>query len=49
MKQVADENGLEITEQLASVPANTIGEATAASATTASEDPLSRRLAALRS
>merc|ERR1719384_743608 len=49
MKQVADENGLEITEQLASVPANTIGEATAASATTTSEDPLSRRLAALRS
>merc|ERR1712026_302285 len=48
MKQVADENGLEITEQLASVPANTIGEATAAS-TTASDDPLSRRLAALRS
>ena len=48
MKQVAEENGLEITEQLASVPANTIGEATAsASATT--EDPLSRRLAALRS
>merc|ERR1712241_663631 len=46
MKQVADENGLEITEQLASVPANTIGEATAASATTTSEDPLSRRLAA---
>ena len=49
MKQVADENGLEITEQLASVPANAIGEATAASATTTSEDPLSRRLAALRS
>jgi len=46
MKQVADENGLEISEQLASVPANTIGEATASAST---EDPLSRRLAALRS
>ena len=48
MKQVAEENGLEITEQLASVPAATIGaEATAASTT--ADDALGRRLAALRS
>ena len=48
MRQVADENGLEITEQLASVPSATVGEATAAASTTA-DDQLSRRLAALRS
>lgn len=47
MKQVADENGLEITENLASVPSQTIGEPTAATAT--ADDALGRRLAALRS
>merc|ERR1712223_1470981 len=47
MKQVADENGLEITENLASVPTQTIGEASAAPAT--ADDALGRRLAALRS
>jgi charged multivesicular body protein 1 len=47
IKQVADEAGLEVSAQLASVPAGTIGEA-AAEASTASTDPLSRRLAALR-
>ncbi len=47
MKQVAEENGLEIEEQLASVPAQTIGEATATTAT--ADDALGRRLAALRS
>jgi len=47
MKQVAEENGLEITEQLASVPSGTIGEPTAASTT--ADDALGRRLAALRS
>lgn len=46
MRQVAEENGLEISEQLASVPSATIGEATA---TPAADDQLSRRLAALRS
>ena len=49
MKQVAEENGLEIAEQLASVPSATVGEATAASATTSQDDALGRRLAALRS
>merc|ERR1712062_361935 len=47
MKQVADENGLEITENLASVPNQTIGEPTATTAT--ADDALGRRLAALRS
>merc|ERR1712018_938755 len=47
MRQVADENGLEITENLASVPTQTIGEASAAPAT--ADDALGRRLAALRS
>ena len=47
MKQVADENGLEISDQLASVPSATVGEATAASTT--ADDALGRRLAALRS
>merc|ERR1712241_1242718 len=47
MKQVADENGLEITENLASVPSQTIGEPTATTAT--ADDALGRRLAALRS
>lgn len=46
IKQVADEAGLEIASQMASVPTATIGE-TVASSTTA-DDPLSRRLAALR-
>merc|ERR1711997_430395 len=47
MKQVADENGLEITENLASVPSQTIGDPTATTAT--ADDALGRRLAALRS
>merc|ERR1711915_379056 len=46
IKQVADEAGLEISAQMVSAPTNTIGETVAASATT--DDPLSRRLAALR-
>jgi len=46
MKQVAEENGLEITEQLASVPADSIA-ATAETAT--GDDALGKRLAALRS
>ena len=45
MKQVADEAGLEVTAQLASIPTASV-EAEAASASTT--DPLSRRLAALR-
>ena len=49
MKQVAEENGLEITEQLASVPSATIGEATATATTATADDALGRRLAALRS
>merc|ERR1711997_212969 len=48
MKQVADENGLEITENLASVPSATIGEATATATTATADDALGRRLAALR-
>merc|ERR1712110_1358414 len=47
MKQVADEDGLEITENLASVPSQTIGEPTATTAT--ADDALGRRLASLRS
>lgn len=47
IKQVAEESGLEVSAQLASVPNTSIGEATA-TASTVSEDPLSRRLAALR-
>ena len=46
IKQVAEESGLEVSSQLASVPTGTIGESVAASATV--DDPLSRRLAALR-
>ena len=46
IKQVAEESGLEISAQMVSAPSNTIGETVAASATT--DDPLSRRLAALR-
>ena len=45
MKQVADENGLEITEQLASVPADSV----ATTETATADDALGRRLAALRS
>ena len=45
IRQVADEAGLEVSAQLASVPAASIGEASAA----ASDNPLERRLAALRS
>ena len=44
IRQVADEAGLEVSAQLASVPAASIGEASAAS-----DNPLERRLAALRS
>jgi division protein CdvB (Snf7/Vps24/ESCRT-III family) len=47
IKQVADEAGLDVSAQLASVPSSTIGEATA-TATVTHEDALSRRLAALR-
>jgi charged multivesicular body protein 1 len=43
IKQVAEEAGLEISEQLASVPSTTIGEASASA-----ENPLEKRLAALR-
>merc|ERR1712130_204930 len=48
IKQVAEENGLEVAGQLASVgvPTASIGEPVAAS--TVQDDPLSRRLAALR-
>jgi charged multivesicular body protein 1 len=46
MKQVADEAGMDISEQLASVPGGMIGETAPAAATM--DDPLSRRLAALR-
>ena len=46
IKQVADEAGLEISAQLASAPSSTIGETVAATATM--DDPLARRLAALR-
>lgn len=46
IKQVAEEAGLEVSAQLAVVPSNTIGESVAATATL--DDPLSRRLAALR-
>merc|ERR1712133_226130 len=47
IKAVADEAGLEISAQLASVPTGTIGESTSQAATVA-DDPLGRRLAALR-
>jgi len=47
IRQVADENGLEVSAALASVPAGSIGEATA-TASSVQDDPLSRRLAALR-
>merc|ERR1712212_294363 len=47
IKAVADEAGLEISAQLASVPTATIGESTSQAATVA-DDPLGRRLAALR-
>ena len=47
MKQVADEAGLEVDAQLASVPTASV-EAEAASASASATDPLSRRLAALR-
>ena len=46
IRQVAEESGLEISAQLAAAPTSTIGETVAASATV--DDPLSRRLAALR-
>jgi len=47
MKQVAEENGLEITEQLASVPADSVAVPHAETAT--ADDALGKRLAALRS
>ena len=47
IRQVAEESGLEISSQLASVPSSTIGESVRASSSTV-DDPLSRRLAALR-
>merc|ERR1712106_1019803 len=47
IKQVADEAGLEISAQLAAAPSSTIGESVAARTATL-DDPLSRRLAALR-
>ena len=46
IKQVAEENGLEVAAALPATTTGTIGETVAASATT--DDPLSRRLAALR-
>jgi charged multivesicular body protein 1 len=49
MRQVADENGMEISEQMASVPAGTIAASVEPSASATVDDPLSRRLAALRS
>ena len=47
IRQVADEAGLEISSQLASAPSSTIGESVGARTATL-DDPLSRRLAALR-
>merc|ERR1711936_58473 len=46
IKQVAEESGLEVTSQMVSAPTSTIGETVKASTTV--DDPLSRRLAALR-
>ena len=46
IRQVAEESGLEISAQMAAAPTSTIGETVAASPTV--DDPLSRRLAALR-
>merc|ERR1712062_895483 len=46
IKAMADEAGLDVSAQLASVPTATIGESTSQAATV--DDPLSRRLAALR-
>ncbi|XP_023331388.1 charged multivesicular body protein 1a isoform X2 [Eurytemora carolleeae] len=45
IRQVAEEAGLEVSAQMASVPSANIGETVAASTV---DDPLSRRLAALR-
>jgi len=47
IKAMADEAGLDVSAQLASVPTATIGESTSQAATVA-DDPLGRRLAALR-
>ena len=47
IKQVAEESGLEISAQLAAAPSATIGETAPAAAATV-DDPLSKRLAALR-
>jgi len=46
IKQVAEESGLEVSAQMVSAPSSTIGETVKASTTV--DDPLSRRLAALR-
>ena len=50
IKQVAEESGLEVSAQLASVPSGAIGEASsvASTSTSVADDPLSKRLAALR-
>ena len=48
IQQVADEAGLEISDQLASAASVPTSIGTAASAASANEDQLSRRLAALR-
>jgi len=47
IKMVADEAGMDISAQMASVPSGQIGES-APAASVAQDDPLSRRLAALR-
>ena len=46
IKQVAEESGLEVSAQMVSAPTSTIGETVKTAATV--DDPLSRRLAALR-
>ena len=46
IKQVAEESGLEVSAQMVSAPTNTIGDTVKTAGTV--DDPLSRRLAALR-
>lgn len=46
IRQVAEESGLDVAQQLASVPTNPVGESMASASE--DQDPLSRRLAALR-
>ena len=52
IKQVADENGLEIIDKMESAPGtaglSTVGAATASTRSKAEEDALTNRLAALR-